>query len=78
MVSIYLKIRILKTKTIELAKTELKLQESIKSLENYVKHNCELASNTTRVSGKYIRVQTTTGSNSYKKFQLKNLLPARK
>ena len=78
MVSIYLKIRILKTKTIELAKTETKLQESIKSLENYVKNNCELASNTTRVSGKYIRVQTTTGSNSYKKFQLKNLPPARK
>ena len=78
MASIYLKIRILKTKTIELAKTETKLQESIKSLENYVKHNCELASNTTRVSGKYIRVQTTTGSNSYKKFQLKNLPPARK
>ena len=78
MVSIYLKIKILKTKTIELAETDTELQESIKSLENYVKHNCELASNTTRVSGKYIRVQTTTGSNSYKKFQLKNLPPARK
>jgi len=56
MVSIYLKIKILKTKTIELAETDTELQESIKSLENYVKHNCELASNTTRVSGKYIRV----------------------
>ena len=78
MVSIYLKIKILKTKTIELAETDTKLQEPIKSLENYVKHNCELASNTTRVSGKYIRVQTTTGSISYKKFQRKNLLPARK
>ena len=78
MVSIYLKIKILKTKTIELAETDTELQELIKSLENYVKHNCKLASNTTRVSGKYIRVQTTTGSNSYKKFQLKNLPPARK
>ena len=78
MVSIYLKIKILKTKTIELAETDTKLQESIKSLEYYVKHNCELASNTTRVSGKYIRVQTTTGSNSYKKFQLKKFTPCKK
>ena len=43
MVSIYLKIRILKTKTIELAKTETKLQESIKSLEKLgEKHRREI------------------------------------
>ena len=34
MVSIYLKIKILKTKTIELAETDTELQELIKSLEN--------------------------------------------
>ena len=64
MVSIYLKIKILKTKTIELAETDTELQESIKSLENYVKHNCELASNTTPS----IRQVHTSANNHWLKF----------
>ena len=51
MVSIYLKIKILKTKTIELAETDTELQESIKSLEKLGEKQLRIGKQKLRIGG---------------------------